>query len=313
VLRRLWPGLVLIVVVVPTLVRLIGDHGRVPLVGLAALAPYSAALVVAALALLVWLRRWRLVVLAALAAAVNLVWLAPLWTADPPPSAGSPLTVMTANLALGEADPAALVNAVRTHRVDVLAVEELTDAEVGRLRRAGLEETLGYHQLSPQPGASGSGLWSRRPLSRLASWDSFFAMPAASVEVGGRWVVLHVVHAFPTLLSGSQGFRSDYAVLTRRVGNLDPASPAVILGDFNASLDHAELRTLMGDRFRDAPEIAGAGLLRTWSPSRHLPPLLHLDHVLVDRHFGVRDVTVVDIPGSDHRAVVAELVLRQTG
>jgi len=34
-----------------------------------------------------------------------------------------------------------------------------------------------------------------------------------------------------------------------------------------------------------------------------------IDHVLVDRRIGVRDMSVHRIPGSDHRAIVAELIV----
>jgi endonuclease/exonuclease/phosphatase family metal-dependent hydrolase len=64
----------------------------------------------------------------------------------------------------------------------------------------------------------------------------------------------------------------------------------------------------MGHRLRDAAEIAGDGLLRTWAPP-HLPALFQLDHVLVNSRMGVRGVSVVDLPGSDHRALVAHLVV----
>jgi endonuclease/exonuclease/phosphatase family metal-dependent hydrolase len=45
----------------------------------------------------------------------------------------------------------------------------------------------------------------------------------------------------------------------------------------------------------------------TWPAHRFHPPLMRLDHVVVSTGFGVRDVDVVEIPGTDHRAVVARL------
>ncbi len=37
--------------------------------------------------------------------------------------------------------------------------------------------------------------------------------------------------------------------------------------------------------------------------------MLVIDHVLVDGRIGVRDYAVEELPGSDHRAVFAELEL----
>ena len=309
-MARVLTAVLVLLLAVPTAVRLVGDHALVPLVAVVSLTPYAVPLLALALALLLWRRRWVAAAATAAVLVTNLAWLVPLWTVDRPPAAGAaPLTVMTANLRLGEADAAAIVETVRSRRVDVLALEELTDDAVDRLRAAGLERELGHHVLEPLPGSSGAGLWSRLPLTATTAWDATAAMPSAMVSVGGRAVAVHVLHPYPTLLTGSRHFRADYAALTSRVAALDPATPTILLGDLNATVDHSELRALMGERFRDAPELAGSGLLRTFTPSRRLPPLLHLDHVLVDGHFGVTATAVVDLPGSDHRALVARLGL----
>ena len=61
--------------------------------------------------------------------------------------------------------------------------------------------------------------------------------------------------------------------------------------------------------YADAAERAGTGLKATWPalPRRSLP--ITIDHVLVDRRVRVLSVHVEQLPGSDHRAVIAELVL----
>ena len=84
----------------------------------------------------------------------------------------------------------------------------------------------------------------------------------------------------------------------------------VVLGDFNADRDHAAFRRLLSIGLRDAHDERGRGLARTW-PTRL--PLLQLDHVLVRDGRGGRlvaeDVREVVVPGSDHRAVVADLAV----
>jgi endonuclease/exonuclease/phosphatase (EEP) superfamily protein YafD len=47
----------------------------------------------------------------------------------------------------------------------------------------------------------------------------------------------------------------------------------------------------------------------TWPARKLRAPPLTIDHVLVDRRVRVERVTVVRIPGSDHRAEIAELRL----
>lgn len=83
----------------------------------------------------------------------------------------------------------------------------------------------------------------------------------------------------------------------------------IIGGDFNATLDHAPLRDL--GEWVEASSAAGIGGYGTFPlQTPHLPGLLGapIDHVLVDG--GAWEVTggaVVDVPGSDHRAVVFRL------
>ncbi len=83
----------------------------------------------------------------------------------------------------------------------------------------------------------------------------------------------------------------------------------VLAGDFNATFDHAALRAVLGLGYDDAACAVGRGLAWTWRPLRLRFPRLALDHVLVDPRIGVASVDLVPVAGSDHRAVVAELVL----
>ena len=75
---------------------------------------------------------------------------------------------MAANLYVGQADPRAVVDLVRRHRVDVLALEELPPEEVVRLDRAGLRRIMPHRRYElGAGGASASGLFARRPITPL--------------------------------------------------------------------------------------------------------------------------------------------------
>jgi endonuclease/exonuclease/phosphatase (EEP) superfamily protein YafD len=243
--------------------------------------------------------------LTVLALALDALWLVPHYVPDRV-QLGEPLTVMTANLEFGHADPRTLVNLVRDHKVDVLAAEELTPEAVELLRRAGLDKELPFAELMPFRSADGCGLWSRYPIDRLPPFDLRFRSPGALVKLPSRQVVVRVVHAYPPTNGGQ--YRRDYAALRRQVRQLDTMLPTVFAGDFNASTDNSELRELLGSRYRDASEQAGSGLHGTWSPNGW-PLLLQLDHVLVDRHVQVRSTQVLELPGSDHSALLARLVV----
>jgi endonuclease/exonuclease/phosphatase family metal-dependent hydrolase len=93
----------------------------------------------------------------------------------------------------------------------------------------------------------------------------------------------------------------------------EPDVLRVLAGDFNASLDHAALRAVLRRGYVDAAQAVGRALTWTWAPLNWPVPRLTLDHVLVDPRIGVATVDVVAVRGSDHRAVVAELVLPRSG
>jgi endonuclease/exonuclease/phosphatase (EEP) superfamily protein YafD len=89
----------------------------------------------------------------------------------------------------------------------------------------------------------------------------------------------------------------------------DPGVLRVLAGDFNATFDHAALRAVLARGWADAAQRAGRGLAWTWRPLRLPAPRLVIDHVLIDPRIAVAAVDLVHLPGSDHRALVTDLVL----
>ncbi len=85
--------------------------------------------------------------------------------------------------------------------------------------------------------------------------------------------------------------------------------PWLLAGDFNATLDQSRLRDILDRGHRDAGDVAGDGLVPTFPSGSHLIPPVTIDHALADNRFGVVAYSVEDLPGSDHRAVSAEVAL----
>jgi endonuclease/exonuclease/phosphatase (EEP) superfamily protein YafD len=225
-----------------------------------------------------------------------------------PEAAGPTLRVLTMNLLVGRADPEAVVDRVRQDDPDVLFLQELTaDAET-RLKKAGLEDLLPHAQVEHRDGGPrGSGIYSRFPLSQGPSLPATFAaQPTALLELpGGETVELICVHPRAPALrrGGSAPWRAELAVLP------PPGKrPRVVAGDFNATIDHAAFRAVLRLGYADAAVQTGNALTRTWGP-QHKGLWLTLDHVLVTRGCAVLAYAVHDVPGSDHRAVYAEIRL----
>lgn len=284
-----------------------------------ALTPYAlpAAALLAVLTLL--FRRWLLaIVLVLCTVLLAFIVLPRAFVKARPIAVGAQVRVLSVNLLFGRADPAFVVNLVRSTKADVLSLQELTPESVTALAQAGLNQELPFRVLEPADGAAGTGIASRHPLTRIVLGrppaPGAFAQPAALVNLPGpRSLEIMAVHPrIPVGPEGAQPWLRDLGTLPepRTEG---PAR--VLAGDFNATLDHSPLRSLLGQGYLDAADQAGAGLTPTWPGvgAGLIPPPVTLDHVLVDRRCPVDRFDVFEIPGSDHRAILATLTVPSAG
>jgi endonuclease/exonuclease/phosphatase (EEP) superfamily protein YafD len=286
-------------------VRLLGlERGwlMVVLVAYTPLAVAGAVLVALAAAAL---RQWTAAAVAAMLGVVLVAVVAPRALGGPSAPEGEPgptLRVLTANLRRGGAPPEAVVALVRRTRADVLSLQELRPETVDALDAAGLAELLPHHEFDPD---NGSALFARVELRPVRTRPS--VVGAALPMEGAPPLELFAVHPQAPLRS------IDLPAWRAGLRALPPATRhgpiRILAGDFNATLDHAELRRLIDTGYEDAAAEVGAGLRATWPSGRRIPPPVTIDHVLADARCGVRAVSVHHIPRSDHRAVFAELVL----
>jgi endonuclease/exonuclease/phosphatase (EEP) superfamily protein YafD len=217
--------------------------------------------------------------------------------------------VLTANLHYGDGDADELVALVRAEDVDLLSVQELTPKAQEKLEAANLGDLLPHRAADPDTGASGTALYARYPLSgvELRKGRGGFAMPFATLEVPqAPPVEVMAIHPLPPVGSSQV---SDWE---RDLSDLPGADPGetirILAGDFNATLDHAELRDLIASGYSDAADAVGSALVPTWPRPIHTLPIT-IDHVLADERVYVQDVAIRDLSGSDHRMLLAKLVL----
>lgn len=256
-------------------------------------------------------RRWGNCAVTALTVVVLGAGVLPRACADAQPQVtGAALTVASSNLYYGRADARAMVDLVRSRHVDVLSLQELTPQAVAALDAAGLWQLLPHRVLRPEPRAAGSGLASRYPLQARASTQStsYHWQPAALIDLPGASEIEVVgVHTVaPVGRVPPSRWRAELAGLPRpRPG----ATTRLLVGDFNATLDHQPLRHLLDTGYRDAADVLGRGLRATWPTDTAITPVAAIDHVLVEQTCLVRSFETLPMPGADHRVVVAELVL----
>lgn len=271
--------------------------------------PYAAiaALFVAGVA--VALRNWAAAAVAAIATACLAVAVLPraIGSETESPAGHETLTVLSANVELGGADPSALLALVDRYHPDLLSVQELTPSFARKLRRDGIDRRLPHSVLMAQPKGHGAGLYARFPLTALPRQTHFLVrMPRAMIALpDGRRLRVVAVHPFPPSMS-VDNWQNALESLPQPGG----AVPWILAGDFNASFDQAEFRDIVDSGYRDAGEATGKGLEPTWPSSEVFPwGLMTIDHILVDRRLGVAEYGVDGLAGSDHRAIHARLVL----
>ncbi|MGP4057089.1 endonuclease/exonuclease/phosphatase family protein [Mycobacterium sp. 4D054] len=283
-----------------------------PMLIVAAAAPYLALAAPAAMLLLAVGRRW-LLTLVSVALTVALMWMyVPRYLSSAAPeTAAVDVRVLTANLYLGQADPAAFATLAR-NVADIVAVQELTQQSADGLSAAGMDGVFPYRVILPARNASGIGIWSRYPIVHSGRIDGY-TMPMVGsriripgVRVDATVLSIHLPGPWPAPIDG---WRDDIARLPetlRDVGRTAGAGAVIVAGDFNATSDMAPFRRLLDEGYGDAGADAGAGLVRTYPGRGMRPPLLGIDHVLT-KNCSTVGATTVTVPGADHRGLVATL------
>jgi endonuclease/exonuclease/phosphatase (EEP) superfamily protein YafD len=293
-----------------TLWRFFGVDNAWPLVVAIAYTPYITIAILVPLGLAVALRALGAVTVLVLCLCALVVALAPRAIADSGPRPDGPkIHVMTVNLHVGGADLSAVAEQAVTDGVDILSVQELTPA-ADKTLRAKLHGTLPHALTKPGDAAAGTGIFSRYPLTeaRTLETDGRFEMPAATI---------HIEHAAPLQFLAihpaapvSPGLIPDWRHDLKAVPTSAKDGPArVLAGDFNATLDHATLRGLIGTGYTDAADACGNGLSGTWPMDKRLVPKVTLDHVLTSKAITPIATSVTTIPDTDHRALSATLAI----
>jgi len=304
-------------VAVPVLPDLFGLDRRSPFVQLVSMRPWLLVGVLAVVVLLgvvlVFERRvlpFAAGVLAVLVAGAGLVL--PRALPDPGAATGDPLRVLAFNAYEGDADADELASVIEEHRPDVVAISESGPRFAEQI--AERVEPLGYrvHVTTDDEDDDDVEEVTALVADRLGDVDvrvgddttTFPYIEVSGGELGElRFVAFHSVAPVP---GSVPDWNDDLALLSRWCSG---PTPAVIAGDFNATLDHSALRAGAAG-CADAAAQRGAGLIPTWSPSprvRLFGP--QIDHVFATDGITAETFEVHDVAGSDHRAILTTLRL----
>jgi endonuclease/exonuclease/phosphatase (EEP) superfamily protein YafD len=289
--------------------RLRIDH-RFPLVDAVAWRPQSALLTAVCAAVLAT-RRGSRPAAAALGAVALAGVAAVAGRAVGRPAAGpADLTVLATNVLIGRADAGALASILERERPDLVAIPE--SGQDYRDKLMPLVSSLGYRSwVSSPPGAH-----DMHGVTLLASERAGDLTVTGGPEILGRHLratggilgerAFYAVHPeAPVTRRKTAQWRDDLADIARWTAA--PVAP-IVAGDFNATLDHAPFRAALGG-CRSAAAGTGRGLVATFPSIWPRWFSIQIDHVLVPARATTTRFEVIDVPGTDHRAVLTSIRL----
>lgn len=233
------------------------------------------------------------------------------WAQTAGPTDPDAVTVLAINTRGGGAGPPVVAAVAAAAGADVIAMPETTPDLAARTA-----EALAAHGIDVQvftngpdrPPEASTALLVRDTMGRYAEAPGPIGANAVRADpVDGAGPPLVAVH--PTAPMPGNLHRWERA-LGAAVESCRSTPGAIVAGDFNATLDHAPMRSL-GPCASGAAWLhwRGAGGHGTWPAA--VPALLAapIDHVLVDAtHWRVTAARVVAVRSSDHRGVVVRLV-----
>lgn len=294
--------LLLAAVALPAIARLLGWEAGL-LAYLLALMPWVALAALVPVALALAARAWPLAAAGAALAALCWWWQVPLLTSSPP-VADDALHIATLNVTFGAASAEEVVALVADHDLDVLALEELTPSAEAALREAGLDALMPFSEVHAEEGFTGTGLWSRVPLQDARSVPGYTSqVVAATIPLAGLDRSVIVAHPMAPGVTSNRLWRTELDRLGELIESSGPQ--VLLLGDLNASRDHAGLRAWESAGCVDAPDQAGAGFVPTFPEGRGPLPVAAIDHVYsCESDLRATQVHSVSVAGADHRALV---------
>ncbi|GAA1598657.1 endonuclease/exonuclease/phosphatase family protein [Kribbella sancticallisti] len=212
------------------------------------------------------------------------------------------LRVLSHNVDAANPDPAKTAQDLLAADADVVALEEITPADL-KVYKAQFAEAY------PHVVARGTvALWSKFPVEESESVDVGFAWTRAlraEVSTPEGKVAFYVAH-LASVRIGASGFTSNQRNDTiEQLGQqiaAEKLAGVIVMGDFNGTANDRSLAPLTAG-LRSAQGAAGSGFGFTW-PAKF--PMARIDHIMV-RGVVPTKAWVMNPTGSDHRPVVAEV------
>lgn len=189
---------------------------------------------------------------------------------------------------------------------DVVSVQEVSEDWADALQ-TGLCGAYPFAHLIPGARYHGIAFFSKQPFKQICTFDlAGTPVIEALFELEGGTVRLVTVHTTSPVSYGHFQQRNEqFEILARHLMNCDTAT--IVVGDLNTVPWDGTYQRFC---YRTGLSSTTPFQQRTW-PSLGPLAFIPLDHVLVSNGLALRSLRTVDIPGSDHRGLIAEIQFPQ--
>ncbi|EPI44945.1 endonuclease/exonuclease/phosphatase family protein [Gardnerella vaginalis JCP8151B] len=247
------------------------------------------------------------------------------------------IRVMTLNCRYGHANASQIIKIAKTHKIDTILLQEVSEKLVKSLEKLGIERDFAHVQLGNTNNHENGGfnaIYTRLsnikesfgksikidaanvPIatavacdSSLSAFDSAGCDAAEACDSSAENLLITFASAHPkSPMRGCDAWSSGIMSLAKIGENHNKSNVkkvTIIGGDLNSTPDHPSFRALLKSGFLDASMQIGKRL-KTW-PTWQKWPNLALDHVLV-KSTGCNAIATeqraIHVDGSDHFALI---------
>lgn len=216
--------------------------------------------------------------------------------------AGPSLRIAHMNVLQPNMDHADAIAIAEESNADLLSVQEVSPEWAVALSN-GLSKSYPYQYLEPRSNCYGIALFSKLPFNSVKTFlverSPFIE---AVVPVGDEVVRVLAIHATSPISYGHFRQRNSQLEIVARLVAAE-GLPTVVIGDLNTvHWDRAYTRFCANSGLSPTTSTDQ----RTW-PSVGPLALIPLDHLLVSKGLVTASVSSFEVPGSDHRGLLADL------
>jgi endonuclease/exonuclease/phosphatase (EEP) superfamily protein YafD len=273
------------------------SHFRVHYIWL--LTPLTAGLFVA--------KRYRVALVTGCCLIWNLVLVAPdFWGSSALVDSSVHLRVMSANVHTSNRDYERFLQTVRAADPDVLLVMEIDERWLQAMEE--LRDDYPHGTSAPRADNFGIGLFSKLPVEApQVKYVGSAGVPSIQgcLKVGDEKVNIVGTHPLPPMGRNSALRNEQLSAIADLAAGIN--GPVIVAGDLNTTPWSPFFRKLL-KRSGTRDSRRGFGVQPTW-PSHWGSAGIPIDHVLVSDEIHVKDRHVGPAFGSDHRAVVVDLII----